>query len=145
MMKSLLFKFLPVLTVLTLLVACGNEDSSSNAKQNQEDNTSTNETNEQQEETSITVTLTKDKEAETLEEKEVVIEEGDILLDVMKENFDIEEKEPGYIMAIDGIIADEAESMFWALSINGEMSMVGASEVELEDGDIVNFDLQSWE
>jgi major membrane immunogen (membrane-anchored lipoprotein) len=144
-LKSLVLKLVVVLTVLTLLVACGNEDSSNNANQNQENNNSTNETIEKQEETTITVTLTKDKEAETLEEKEVVIEEGDILLDVMKENFDIEEKEPGYILSIDGTKADEAESMFWALSVNGEMSGVGAAEVELKNGDIVNFDLQSWE
>ncbi|WP_047985339.1 DUF4430 domain-containing protein [Ornithinibacillus californiensis] len=143
-MKSLLLKLVVVLSLLTLLVACGNEDSTNNAQQNQENNNTTSETNEQQEESVITVTLTKDKESETIEEKEVVIEEGDILLDVMKENFDIQE-EGGFISAIEGIVADEAESMFWALSVNGEMSMVGAAEVELADGDTVNFDLQSWE
>jgi hypothetical protein len=144
-MKSLLLKLVVVLSLLTLLVACGNEDSTNNAQQNQENNNTTSETNEQQEEAVITVTLTKDKETEKLEEKEVVIEEGDILLDVMKENFDIEEKEPGYILGINGLVADESESMFWSLSVNGEMSMVGAAEVELKNGDTVNFDLQSWE
>ncbi|GGA61049.1 DUF4430 domain-containing protein [Ornithinibacillus halotolerans] len=144
-MKSILLKLFAVLTVFTLLVACGNEDATNNNQQNQENNNTTNEANEPQEEAVITVTLTKDKEAETLAEKEIVIEEGDILLDVMKDNFDIEEKEPGYILGIDGTVADESESMFWALTINGEMAMVGAGEVELQDGDTVNFDLQSWE
>ncbi|WP_081472446.1 DUF4430 domain-containing protein [Ornithinibacillus scapharcae] len=35
--------------------------------------------------------------------------------------------------------------MSWMFSVNGEQSMVGAGEVELKDGDTVNFDYQSWE
>jgi hypothetical protein len=137
-------KLFSVMLALVVLVGCGNGEAN-NTQKNQENNNNNTESSEQQEEATITVTLTKNKEAEVLEEQELVIKEGNILLDVMKENFDIEEKEPGYIIAIEGIVADEAESMFWALSVNGEMSMVGAAEVELKNGDSVNFDLQSWE
>lgn len=140
-MKSILLKLLSVTITLVILTACGTNDSSNNASQNQNN---TAENSEQQEEATVRIVLSKNKEAEILEEKEVEIEEGDNLLDVMKENFDIEE-EGGFINSLEGLALDEEKKMSWMFSINDEMSMVGAAEVELKDGDIINFDYQSWE
>ncbi|MEN2464808.1 DUF4430 domain-containing protein [Ornithinibacillus sp. JPR2-1] len=146
-MKSLLLKLFTVLVALVVLAACGNDESSNNATQNQtpnENQANTTETSEQQEEATVKIVLSKDKEAEILEEKEVEINEGDILLDVMKENFNAEDKD-GFITSLEGLDYDEENSMSWMFSINGESSLVGAGEVELKDGDVVNFDYQSWE
>lgn len=146
-MKSLLLKLFTVLVTLVVLAACGNDESPNNAAQSQNQNenqANTTETSEQQEEATIKIVLSKDKEAEILEEKEVEINEGDNLLEVMKENFDVEEKD-GFINSLEGLALDEENKMSWMFSVNGESSLVGAAEVELKDGDVVNFDYQSWE
>jgi len=95
-------------------------------------------------EQAITVTISKDEGAEVLSEKEIEIEEGDILMDVMKENFEIEEEE-GFINSIDGVSPEEGEQKAWMYFVNDEVAMVGAEEYELEAEDRVVFDLQEWE
>jgi major membrane immunogen (membrane-anchored lipoprotein) len=147
-MKSILFKFFTVIVVLGLLVGCSNDDKPNNSKQtnatqNQENN-QVSDSSESQEEVSVTIILSKDKEAEVLDEKEVVIQDGDNLLKVMKDNFDVVE-DGGFITSIEGLAYDEANKMTWMFSVNSEPSMVGAGDVELKDGDTVNFDYQSWE
>lgn len=92
----------------------------------------------------ITVILSVDDGQEQIEEKEIPIEEGAILMDVMKEHFTIEE-EGGFIHSIDGIAPAEDEEKAWMYFVNGEMAKVGAQEFELSPGDEVTFDLQSWE
>lgn len=143
-MKSLLRLF-TVIVVLTLLVACGDEDST-NSSQQKEGQNSASEQSEQNEQSIVHITLSEDKEAKVLEEKDVKIEDGDILLDVMKENFDVEVQEGGFISSINGINDDEGTlKKAWMFYVNGEMAMVGAGEVELKDGDEILFDFQSWE
>ena len=66
------------------------------------------------------------------------------LLDVLKENFAVEESD-GFITSIEGIEQDVDEKIGWIYFINDEMAMVGAAEYELEANDEVNFDLQEWE
>ncbi|WP_010095960.1 hypothetical protein [Ornithinibacillus scapharcae] len=105
-MKSLLFKLLVVIVSVVVLSACGDDSATNNKSTSSQNETSSNENTEQQEEASITVVLSKNKEAEILEEREVEIEEGDILLDVMKENFDVEE-EGGFINTLEGLSLDE--------------------------------------
>ncbi|MFZ3577063.1 DUF4430 domain-containing protein [Virgibacillus sp. DJP39] len=132
--------------VIGLLGGCnqesGGEQSSPSNEQSQtsESNTSDNE----QKEEIVTISITKKKGEETVTEKEIAIEEGAILYDVMKENFEIED-DAGYITSIEGIKANESEQMAWMFTVNGEMASVGAKELELSLGDTVNFDLQSWE
>ncbi|PAD22236.1 hypothetical protein CHH64_05460 [Terribacillus saccharophilus] len=94
---------------------------------------------EQQTEQQVTVTLSED--GEEISSKEVSFEEGDILLDVMKENFEIEE-DGGFITSIDGHAQDANANKYWLFTVNEEMSPVGANEVELKDGDEVVFNLQ---
>jgi len=65
-------------------------------------------------------------------------------MDVLKENFDVEE-DNGFVTAIDGVEQDVNAQIGWMYFVNDEMAMVGANEYELSPGDVVNFDLQSWE
>ena len=94
---------------------------------------------------SIEVTLSKE---EVVYSGEVTAEEGESLFDVMVENITQDggvEYGDGaygaYITSICGNSENAAESMYWTFTINGESSMVGASECYPADGDEVVFDL----
>ncbi|HLS66639.1 MAG TPA: DUF4430 domain-containing protein [Pseudogracilibacillus sp.] len=139
-MKQSLLRFLYVFAAVLLITGC------STANNTEEAEVETTETAEQEEvvESVITVTISEDEGEIVHDEKEIEIEEGAILMDVLKESFDIEE-EDGFITAIDGIQADEGEQRGWMYYVNDEMAMVGAAEYELEEDDHVVFDLQAWE
>lgn len=102
------------------------------------------ENKETAEETKATVALTKNNMEEEVDSKEVAIKEGQTLMDVMKENFEVEEA-GGFINGIDGIKASESEKTYWHLVVNGEDAMTGANEIELKDGDKIEFDLRNYE
>ncbi len=65
-------------------------------------------------------------------------------MEVMEENYEVEQTE-GFINSIEGIAGNEEEKMAWMYTINGEDAMVGANEYEVEDGDEIAFNYQSWE
>lgn len=138
-MKKFLFTLFSALTVLFLVVGCSN-DSSSTAPTEEETSEVANEEQEQ----SILVTISLDQGEEIVTEKEIEIEENAILMDVMKENFDIGE-DGGFIYSIEGIEPEEDEKKAWMFFVNDEMAEVGAADYELSPGDHVVFDLQSWE
>lgn len=122
-----------MLATITLLVGCST--ASDDVKQDEEKVTT---------EGSITIIVSEEEADELYSEKEVTIEEDAILMDVMKENYDIEEDD-GFITAIDGISPEEDEQKAWIYSVNDEEALVGAEEYELSIDDEVVFDLQSWE
>lgn len=145
-MSKWLLRLLSVLVVFGLLTGCASDDTNEEA-------TTTNESSEEAEsgqqseevsEDSVRITITKDKEAEFIHEKEIEIEEGDILMDVMKENFYVEE-EDNFITSIERVAPKEDEKKAWMFFVNDEMAPVGAHEFELTPGDKIRFDLQSWE
>ncbi|MFC3038957.1 DUF4430 domain-containing protein [Virgibacillus xinjiangensis] len=131
-----------LLMVIGLLSGCADEDTG------QTDSTADTEQGEAQQseenEEKVLITLSENEGEEVFTEEEVTIEENAILLDVMKENFEIEE-ENGFISSINGIGPQEGEERSWMYYVNGEMAMVGAQEYELSPGDEVTFDLQAWE
>ncbi|WP_217984676.1 DUF4430 domain-containing protein [Terribacillus saccharophilus] len=127
-MKKALHMLSALLLAAGILAGCGTAEQ---PQQNQQA--------EQQTEQQVTVTLSED--GEEISSKEVSFEEGDILLDVMKENFEIEE-DGGFITSIDGHAQDANANKYWLFTVNEEMSPVGANEVELKDGDEVVFNLQ---
>lgn len=96
------------------------------------------------EEGTITVIISDEEAAEMYSEEEITIEDNAILMDVMKDNYDIEESD-GFINSIEGIAPEEGEKKAWIYSVNGEDALVGAAEYELSINDDVVFDLQSWE
>jgi len=137
-MRKLFMSLFSILTALVLLSGCSNDSASQNQEMEESQETS------EVQEDSITVTISEDEGAEVLTEKEIEIEEGAILMDVMKDNFDIKE-EGGFITAIDGVEANDEEQTAWMYFVNDEMAMVGAAEYELEAEDHIVFDLQAWE
>ena len=137
-MKKWMLTLFTIFTTLVLVVGCSNESTTPT-----EEEETVVETTESQEEV-IKVTISKDEGEEVLSEKEIEIEENAILMDIMKENYDIEEDD-GFITSIDGVAPEEGEEKAWMYLVNDEMAMVGAAEYELEAGDNVVFDLQAWE
>lgn len=131
-MKKALHMLSALLLTAGILAGCGTTEQ---PQQNQQAEQQT----EQQTEQQVTVTLSED--GEEISSKEVRFEKGDILLDVMKENFEIVE-DGGFITSIDGHAQDANANKYWLFTVNEEMSPVGANEVELKDGDKVVFNLQ---
>ncbi|MFD1039494.1 DUF4430 domain-containing protein [Virgibacillus byunsanensis] len=127
-MNKMFFKLTALLLVFGLLMGCASDDTSSS----------------EENEGSVDITISKDNGEEIVTEKEVPIEDGAILMDVMQENFDIEEDE-GFITSIEGEAPEEGEQKAWMFFVNDEMGAVGANELELQVDDRVTFDLQAWE
>ncbi|MEF2291846.1 MULTISPECIES: DUF4430 domain-containing protein [Virgibacillus] len=144
-MKQWLFRFGSFLVAIALLVGCGNDDSGTTApSSNQPSENQV--TQEEQAAETVLITISKDDGAEYLHEKEVPIEEGDTLMDVMEENFYVETEQNGeFITSIERLSAKEGEKKGWIYTVNGEMPNVGAAEYELKPGDKVVFDFQAWE
>lgn len=133
-MKKWLISFFTILATVFLLVGCSNNPTSE--QQNDMEATQDNE--------AVIISISEDHESEIITEKVIEIGDGDILMDVMKEHFAIEE-EGGFINSIDEVAPAEGEEKAWMFFVNGEMAMVGAAEYELSTGDYIVFDLQAWE
>lgn len=123
------------LTFVLILTGCQQDQE---VNQNPGSSSSANE-----DELSVTIELV-NVEDETVAEETFVIEEGQNLMEVAKENFDVTEKD-GFITGIDELVADETKQEFVSISVNGEMAMVGANELVLEDEDEVTFSIEVWE
>lgn len=96
------------------------------------------------EEETITVTIQISIDGEEIEgvSKELEVAEGANLLDVMKENYDVEETDT-FITAIEGHEQDTEAGKYWLFDLNGEMAPVGASDTELQEGDVVEWKLEA--
>ena len=75
---------------------------------------------------------------------DVDIEDGDILLDVLVEYFEVDET-GGFINGINDVVANADNKEFLAIYVNEEMALVGAAELELSGGDYVQFVIETWE
>lgn len=141
-MNSSYLRIIALMLTIGLLGACASDNGASdNAPTTDQVETTQTESHEEEK---IEVTLSKDNGDEVIQEKEIPIEDGAILMDVMKENFDIEE-DGGFITSIEGVAPDEGEEKAWMYFVNDEMASVGAAEFELSAGDEVTFDLQAWQ
>lgn len=128
-----------LLVTISLLFGCAPGDSNEvPVDNNNQEEINANDQNEEV----VTITISTDDGEEMIAKKEVTIEDGAILMDVLKENFEIEE-EGGFINSIDGISQNEDEGKYWLYSVNGEDANVGANEFELTSGDDVVFDLHA--
>ncbi|MGP4076977.1 DUF4430 domain-containing protein [Halobacillus sp. K22] len=99
---------------------------------------------EEKQEVSVQIEISKNNGEETLADKELSVEEGATLLNVMEDNFEVEQSD-GFINSIEGISGDQEKKMAWMYTINGEEAQVGANEYELKQGDEIVFDYHSWE
>lgn len=80
---------------------------------------------------------------EEVEDVELAVDNGVILLDAMKENMIIEETD-GFINSINGVEQSEKDNKFWIYTANDEEATVGANEYELLDGDQVVWELTEF-
>lgn len=142
-MNKLFLKLFAFLTVFTVLTACSDDGvKQSSQPEKQADQVKT----EEKEELFTDITISVDEGKEIVSEKKIVIEQGDILMDVLKDNFSIETSPDGsFITSIEGIEANDKEKKAWMYFVNDEMATVGAKEYKLNSDDKVVFDLQSWE
>ena len=144
-MKKHLQLFSPFLLVFLLLFGCSTNDTiNNNESANNENNA---EQSEENAEETVHIVISEDKgepDESIIADEEIDIEEGDILLDVLNDHFDVEEND-GFINSIEGVEDNEDEGKFWMYDVNGEMAPVGANEYELNPGDEVEFDLQEVE
>ncbi|CYU38124.1 DUF4430 domain-containing protein [Streptococcus suis] len=100
-------------------------------------------TTEKQNNSAIEVTLqitTKDKE----NRQEVTAEEGDSVMDVLKEHHDIVE-DNGLITEIDGVSQDTSTNTYWMYKVNGQMADKGAKDLTVANGDEIEFYLETFE
>ena len=97
-------------------------------------------------ENAIAVTISVMEDGEVIDEgtKALEVEEGTNLLEAMKDNYAVEAEE-NFITSINGHEQDDEAGKYWLFDINGEESMVGADQVELKEGDLVEFDLSPYE
>lgn len=50
-----------------------------------------------------------------------------------------------YIKEVDGIVADyDVDGTYWAFYVDGEMSMTGADQVEIVDGSVYSFRVETY-
>ncbi|QSS98510.1 DUF4430 domain-containing protein [Pontibacillus sp. ALD_SL1] len=139
-MKQMMKMLLAALFVLGGLAACGQSTGDANSGESSQS------TQEEQQEQRVRVEITKNNKEEDVAEKEIEIEAGATVMEVMKANFDIETgSNGGFITSIEGVAPKNGEQKAWFYSVNGEEAMVGANEYTLEPGDIVTFDFHSWE
>ncbi|MBP2077824.1 DUF4430 domain-containing protein [Oceanobacillus polygoni] len=142
-MKKWIFQFAVIVMSVGLLFGCSSDN---NTNQNTSVSTNNSSQSEEVAEDSVRITISINEGEEYITEEVIEIEEGDILMDVMEENFYIETEYDGtFITSIERVAASEEEQTAWMFFVNDEMATVGASDYELSPGDVVVFDLQPWE
>jgi len=80
------------------------------------------------------------EQAEVVSEKDVCFEEGDTLLQILSDNFDVDIKEYPFgsmILKIDSL--DSEDNYFIAIFLNGEEPSAGIDGIEFQDGDEIKF------
>ena|SRR5699024_1022331 len=125
-----------------VLVGCQN-----NQDTDQSSSTSVSETTQQSETVSVeenkaTVTVLVDQDKE--DEKELTFEEGTTALELLKANFQVEEKD-GFVSQINGIAQDDKAGKYWLYYVNGESASVGANDYELKDEDQIEWHLEAMQ
>lgn len=95
-------------------------------------------------ESKITLSVTQDGQAIENSPFELSFKEGDKLLDVMKAQMDIQE-ENGLVTSINGVSQQPDEQKYWLFDVNGKMSDKGAQDVQLKDGDKIDWKLEAYQ
>lgn len=127
-------KIIGILAAALFLTACGQAPTTTTTTQE----TTTATTVVQS--TTVTLNITKDGQAIEGSPFTLTFKEGDNLLDVMKAQLKIVEKD-GFISSINGVEQVPAENKYWLFDVNGTMSPVGAKEVILKAGDVIDWKL----
>ena len=127
-------KIIGILTAALLLTACGQAPANTNSTATSVETTIAVQT------TSVTLNITKDGQAIEGSPFTLTFKEGDNPLDVRKAQLKIVEKD-GFISSINGVERVPSEQKYWLFDVNGQMSPVGAKEVLLKAGDVIDWKL----
>lgn len=73
-------------------------------------------------------------ENEVVKEVKIEFDEGDLLIDLLKENFDNVVFENGMLMAIEDFVTPSDWSLWIAIYVDGQMSNVGLKDIVFTDG-----------
>ncbi len=125
-----------LLVAFALLTGCQSQ------KDSEQENA--NASQEEKQEVSVHLEISQNNGEKSLSNKDFSVEKGTMLMEALKENFNVEEND-GYITSIEGVKADESKKQAWMYTINGEEASVGADQYELKEGDKVVFDMHKWE
>jgi len=117
------------------------QETSSETQSSQSNGSNENSSNEENAEATATINVI--AEGEEVATQEVMFEEGDVLLNVMDENFEMEYSSEGFVNSIEGHEQNEDEGLYWLFDVNGEMAPVGAGEYELNEGDQIEWNLEA--
>ena len=139
-------KWLLLLSASFILTACGEQTTETSTDTTSQETSSVIEDASTEDVVTVEVTISVTEDGELIEngEQVVEVEEGALLLDVMKENFEIEETDT-FINAINGVEQDATANKWWLFDVNGEMAQKGAAETELNAGDLIEWKLEAYE
>lgn len=93
----------------------------------------------------VTITLLDEVNDSTIAEDEIIANKGEVLQDVLEENYEVEVQQGGFITSIEGHAQNESENIYWVFEVNEEMVNESASSYELQDEDHVVFKLMQFE
>lgn len=136
------------LLTVGLLMGCSSgddnndADNSTNISQNETNTTNNATANENNEEDTVKITLSIHEGSEYIDEMDVDVEEGDVLMDLLKQTFEVDEDD-GFINSIQGKEPEDDDEA-WMIFVNGEMAEKGADELKPSPGDEVLLDLQTY-
>lgn len=133
-------KIVLLLMGATVLTACQPQNSSAPTEVATVEST----TVAEEAEIEVTIDIIVEDEIVNKGEQTFKVAEGANLLDVMKEHFEIVEKD-GFFSKINDHAQDEKENIWWLYDVNGKMAEVGANEFILSDGDHVEWKLTAFE
>lgn len=86
----------------------------------------------------IKVTVSVKSEGEKAEEKQVVVDKDDSVMDALEEGYEVEE-DKGFVTEIDGHKQDPSKNLYWMYKVNGKMADKGAEEKVVKEGDKIEF------
>ncbi|NQG96971.1 DUF4430 domain-containing protein [Streptococcus suis] len=79
-----------------------------------------------------------------IDQKQVMVESGDSVMDVLEDAYEIEE-DAGLITVIDGVSQDPATNTYWMYDVNGELAPTGAEEQLVQENDEIRFYLETFQ
>lgn len=92
--------------------------------------------------TNETATITLQEDGVDTLVKKVTFHTGENLLDVLEQNFSVEE-DKGFIISINGQSQNTEEKKYWMFSVDGKNTKVGAKETILKNNQTVIFNLDT--
>lgn len=131
-------KFILLASSALLVTACGSSSQEA-------DSTPATSTESSVVETTVAVSFSFEEDEKEITDltKEIKVQEGQSVLEALKENYEVVE-EGGLVSSIEGYEQVEKESKYWLYTVNDEQPTVGANEYTLEEGDKVKWSLNAY-